>query len=104
MTADKIHRGHAITEQVHADLKHSTLAYLRSKVFTAIAAWLGPGRDGATSLEGSGHDRSSHREGDDRHDPPQVDHRQDATSARRSTIYLPTAGPWLERLGVRRRD
>jgi hypothetical protein len=64
----------------------------------------GPGRDGATSLEGSGHDRSSHREGDDRHDPPQVDHRQDATSARRSTIYLPTAGPWLERLGVRRRD
>jgi heme/copper-type cytochrome/quinol oxidase subunit 4 len=42
VTADKIHRGHAITEQVHADLKHSTLAYLPSKVFTAIAAWLVP--------------------------------------------------------------
>jgi len=40
VAADKIHRGHAIIEQVHADLKHSALAHLPSGVFTANAAWL----------------------------------------------------------------
>ena len=40
VTADKTHRGHAIIEQVHADLKDSTLAHLPSGRFTAIAAWL----------------------------------------------------------------
>jgi len=40
VTADKIHRGHAIIEQVHADLKNSALAHLPSGVFTANAAWL----------------------------------------------------------------
>ena len=40
VTADKTHRGHAIIEQVHADLKHSALAHLPSGVFTANAAWL----------------------------------------------------------------
>ena len=40
MTADKVHRGHAIIEQVHADLKNSALAHLPSGVFTANAAWL----------------------------------------------------------------
>lgn len=40
ITADKIHRGHAIIEQVHADLKASALAHLPSGVFTANAAWL----------------------------------------------------------------
>ena len=40
MTADKIHRRHAIIEQVHADLKNSALAHLPSGVFTANAAWL----------------------------------------------------------------
>ena len=39
MTADKIHRQHAIIEQVHADLKGSALAHLPSGVFTANAAW-----------------------------------------------------------------
>jgi hypothetical protein len=40
VTADKIHRQHAIIEQVHADLKGSALAHLPSGVFTANAAWL----------------------------------------------------------------
>ena len=33
-------RGHAIIEQVHADLKGSALAHLPSGVFTTNAAWL----------------------------------------------------------------
>jgi hypothetical protein len=40
VAADKTHRGHAIIEQVHADLKDSALAHLPSGVFTANAAWL----------------------------------------------------------------
>jgi hypothetical protein len=40
VAADKTHRGHAIIEQVHADLKNSALAHLPSGVFTANAAWL----------------------------------------------------------------
>jgi hypothetical protein len=40
VTADKTHRGHAIIEQVHADLKDSALAHLPSGKFTANAAWL----------------------------------------------------------------
>ncbi len=40
VTADKTHRGHAIIEQVHADLKGSALAHLPSGKFCANAAWL----------------------------------------------------------------
>ena len=40
VAADKTHRGHAIIEQVNADLKNSALAHLPSGVFTANAAWL----------------------------------------------------------------
>jgi Transposase DDE domain group 1 len=40
VTADKTHRGHAIIEQVNADLKNSALAHLPSGKFTANAAWL----------------------------------------------------------------
>ncbi|GAA3720431.1 IS1380-like element IS1677 family transposase [Microlunatus aurantiacus] len=40
VTADQVHRRHAIIEQVHADLKNSALAHLPSGVFTANAAWL----------------------------------------------------------------
>ena len=38
VAADKTHRGHAIIEQVHADLKNSALAHLPSGKFTANAA------------------------------------------------------------------
>ena len=40
VTADKTHRGHAIIEQINADLKDSALAHLPSGKFTANAAWL----------------------------------------------------------------
>ncbi|GAF44180.1 DDE family transposase [Rhodococcus wratislaviensis] len=40
VTADKVHRGHAIIEQVHADLKNSALAHLPSGRFAANSAWL----------------------------------------------------------------
>ena len=40
VTADKTHRGHAIIEQVHADLKNSALAHLPSGSFPANSAWL----------------------------------------------------------------
>ena len=40
ISADKVHRAHAIIEQVHADLKDSALAHLPSGKFNANAAWL----------------------------------------------------------------
>lgn len=40
VTADKTHRGHAIIEQVHSDLKNSALAHLPSGRINANAAWL----------------------------------------------------------------
>ncbi|GAB3809343.1 IS1380-like element IS1677 family transposase [Humibacter antri] len=40
VTADQVHRRHAIIEQVNADLKNSALAHLPSGIFTANAAWL----------------------------------------------------------------
>ncbi len=40
VTADQVHRRHAIIENVHADLKGSALAHLPSGVFTANAAWV----------------------------------------------------------------
>lgn len=40
VAADKIHRQHAIIEQVHADLKNSALAHLPSGKIWANAAWL----------------------------------------------------------------
>jgi hypothetical protein len=39
-TADTTHRGHAIIEQVNADLKHAALAHLPSGKFAANSAWL----------------------------------------------------------------
>nr|WP_235681529.1 transposase [Tomitella gaofuii] len=38
--ADQRHRGHAIIEQVHAELKNGPLAHLPSGVYTANAAWV----------------------------------------------------------------
>jgi hypothetical protein len=40
VAADKTHRGHAIIEQVNADLKQSALAHLPSGHFAANSAWL----------------------------------------------------------------
>ena len=40
VAADKVHRGHAIIEQVHADPKSSALAHLPTGRFVANSAWL----------------------------------------------------------------
>lgn len=40
ITADRVHRGHAIIEHVHADLKNGPLAHLPSARFAANSAWL----------------------------------------------------------------
>jgi hypothetical protein len=40
VTADQVHRRHAIIEQVNSDMKGSALAHLPSGIFTANAAWL----------------------------------------------------------------
>jgi hypothetical protein len=97
VSADKTHRGHAIIEQVHADLKHSALAHLPSGTFTANAAWLvlavmafnltraaasttGPGLAKATTA-------TIRRKLIDV--PARV-----ASSARRVTLHLPAHWPW----------
>lgn len=38
--ADRVHRGHAVIEQVNAELKNGPLAHMPSGVFQANAAWL----------------------------------------------------------------
>jgi Transposase DDE domain group 1 len=97
VAADKTHRGHAIIEQVHADLKNSALAHLPSAKFTANAAWLvlavmafnltraaaaitGPALAKATTST-------------IRRKLIAVPARI-ACSARRVTLHLPTAWPW----------
>jgi hypothetical protein len=97
VAADKTHRGHAIIEQVHADLKSSALAHLPSGVFTANAAWLVLAviAFNLTRAAGStaGADLAKATTSTVRrklvHVPARV-----ATSARRITIHLPLAWPW----------
>ena len=97
VASDKTHRGHAIIEQVHADLKNSALAHLPSAKFTANAAWLvlavmafnltraaatitGPALVKATTAT-------------IRRKLIAVPARI-SSSARRVTLHLPTAWPW----------
>ena len=99
VAADKTHRGHAIIEQVHADLKHAALAHLPSGKFTANAAWLvlavmafnltraaatitGPALAKATTAT-------------IRRKLITVPARI-ASSARRVTLHLPTGWPWQD--------
>ena len=97
VAADKIHRGHAIIEQVHADLKGSALAHLPSGVFTANAAWLvlavmafNLTRAAARLTE---RDLAKATTATIRRKLIAVPARI-ATSARRATLHLPHAGPW----------
>ena len=97
MAADKTHRGHAIIEQVHADLKNSALAHLPSGKFTANAAWLVLAvmafnlTRAAATLAGTSMAKAT--TGTIRrklvHVPARI-----ASSARRLTLHLPTAWPW----------
>ena len=98
-TADKTHRGHAIIEQVNADLKHSALAHLPSGKFTANAAWLVLAimafnlTRAAATLTGS--PLATATTGTLRRTLISVPARL-ASSARRLLLHLPHAWPWQQ--------
>ena len=97
VTADKTHRGHAIIEQVNADLKNSALAHLPSGVFTANAAWLVLAviafnlTRAAATIAGTGLGKAT--TATIRRKLVSVPARI-ATSARRITLHLPEHWPW----------
>ncbi len=97
VTADKTHRGHAIIEQVHADLKDSALAHLPSGQFAANAAWLVLAvmafnlTRAAATLTGPALAKS--RTATIRRTLITVPARI-ASSARRLTLHLPRGWPW----------
>jgi hypothetical protein len=97
VTADKTHRGHAIVEQVHADLKNSALAHLPSGVFTANAAWLVLAviafnlTRAAATIAGTGLEKAT--TATIRRKLVSVPARI-ASSARRITLHLPDQWPW----------
>ena len=97
VAADKTHRGHAIIEQVHADLKNSALAHLPSGHFCANAAWLvlaciafNLARAAATL---TGPNLAKATTATIRRKLISVPARI-ASSARRLTLHLPTGWPW----------
>lgn len=99
VAADKTHRGHAIIEQVHADLKAGPLAHLPSGVFTANSAWLvlaviafNLTRAAAVIADHDGRLAKATTATIRRtliHVPARL-----ARSARRLTLHLPAAWPW----------
>jgi hypothetical protein len=97
VAADKTHRGHAIIEQVHADLKNSALAHLPSSKFAANAAWLVLAvmafnlTRAAATLTGPGLAKAT--TATIRRKLIAVPARV-ASSARRVVLHLPTAWPW----------
>ncbi len=97
VTADKTHRGHAIIENVHADLKNSALAHLPSARFTANCAWLVPAvlafnlTRAAATITGPGLAKAT--TATIRRTLIAVPARV-ASSARRLTLHLPTNWPW----------
>jgi hypothetical protein len=97
VAADKTHRGHAVIEQVHADLKNSALAHLPSGKFAANAAWLVLAviafnlTRAAASIAGA--DLARATTATIRRKLITVPARV-ASSARRVTLHLPTAWPW----------
>ena len=97
VAADKTHRGHAVIEQVHADLKNSALAHLPSGVFTANAAWLVLAVIAFNLTRAAGTlaapDLAKATTATLRRKLITVPARV-ATSARQITLHLPKAWPW----------
>jgi hypothetical protein len=97
VTADKTHRGHAIIEAVHADLKGSALAHLPSASFAANSAWLVLAvmafnlTRAAAAISGPALAKAT---------TPTIRRKliavpaRIANSARRVTLHLPAAWPW----------
>jgi hypothetical protein len=97
VAADETHRGHAVIEQVHADLKNSALAHLPSGVFTANAAWLVLAIIAFNLTRAAGTtaapDLARATTATIRRKLITVPARV-ATSARRITLHLPNEWPW----------
>ena len=97
VAADKNHRGHAVIEQIHADLKNSALAHLPSGVFTANAAWLVLAVIAFNLTRAAGTiaspDLAKATTATLRRKLITVPARV-ATSARRITLHLPKSWPW----------
>jgi hypothetical protein len=99
VTADKVHRGHAIIEQVFADLKGSALAHLPSGRFAANSAWLVLASiafnltRAAGAIAGGPHARATTATIRRRiiAVPARI-----ASSARLLTLHLPTRWPWQD--------
>jgi hypothetical protein len=97
VAADKTHRGHAIIEQVHSDLKNSALAHLPSAKFAANSAWLVLAviafnlTRAAATLTGPALAKSA--TATIRRKLIAIPARI-ASSARRVTLHLPVAWPW----------
>ena len=96
VAADKPHRGHAIIEQVHVDLKNSALAHLPSASFSANSAWtvlavmaFNLTRVAAT-LAGEELVKATATVRRKLINVPT----RTASSARKITLHLPTAWPW----------
>lgn len=99
VTADKTHRGHAVIEQVNADLKNSALAHLPSGRFTANSAWLvcAVMAFNLTRAAGTiaGGRLATATTATIRRTLVAVPARI-ASSARRLTLHLPAAWPWQQ--------
>jgi hypothetical protein len=100
VTADKVHRHHAIIEAVHADLKNSALAHLPSGRFTANSAWLvcavmafNLTRAAATT---TGTPRLTRATTATLRRTLITVPARIASSARRLTLHLPDAWPWAK--------
>ena len=96
--AEKTHRGHAVIEQVFADLKAGPLAHLPSKSFNANAAWLAIATMafnltralGVTAGGRYARAETATIRAQLIHTPARI-----ATSARRLHLHLPTRWPWI---------
>jgi hypothetical protein len=99
LTAETDHRRHAIIEQVIADLKNGPLAHLPSGSFAANSAWLVLAAMAFNLLRAAGSLASTlHAKATTAtlraqliNVPARV-----ATSARRTTLHLPTNWPWAK--------
>jgi len=96
VAADKTHRGHAIIEQVHADLKKLRPGPPALRGVHRQRRLARAGRDRVQPdprVRHAGRPRTG--EGNHRDDPPQIDHRPRTDRVLRTQrVTLPTAWPW----------
>jgi hypothetical protein len=99
LTVEADHRRHAIIEQVHADLKNGPLAHLPSGNFAANSAWLVLAAMAFNLARAAGSLASLvHAKATTATLRAQLINvaARVATSARRTTLHLPTGWPWAE--------